>query len=92
MKLPRFTVRHLLGMVALAAIILGLVARMVQRSARFDGLRREHLMKSFEIAYRGGPWSAKEIYVRHEQDLIAKYERAARYPWLSVEPDPPGPE
>ena len=24
--------------------------------------------------------------------LRAKYERAARYPWLPVEPDPPGPQ
>jgi hypothetical protein len=24
--------------------------------------------------------------------LVRKYRRAARYPWLSVEPDPPGPE
>lgn len=24
--------------------------------------------------------------------LQAKYERAARYPWLPVEPDPPMPE
>jgi hypothetical protein len=25
-------------------------------------------------------------------DLIQKYERAARYPWLPVAPDPPEPE
>jgi hypothetical protein len=28
----------------------------------------------------------------HYQRLESKYERAARYPWLPVEPDPPMPE
>ena len=28
----------------------------------------------------------------HESRLERKYERAARHPWLSVEPDPPEPE
>ena len=27
----------------------------------------------------------------HHYDLIKKYKRAARYPWLPVEPDPPEP-
>jgi hypothetical protein len=28
---------------------------------------------------------------RHHDGLAAKYDRAARYPWLPVEPDPPEP-
>ena len=28
----------------------------------------------------------------HHAALRRKYERAARYPWMSVEPDPPEPE
>lgn len=28
----------------------------------------------------------------HHEALAAKYERAAQYPWLPVEPDPPAPE
>ena len=28
----------------------------------------------------------------HHASLARKYERAARYPWLLVEPDPPEPE
>jgi hypothetical protein len=28
----------------------------------------------------------------HHASLARKYERAARYPWLLVEPDPPPPE
>ncbi len=30
--------------------------------------------------------------VAYWEPIVAKYERAARYPWLSVEPDPPRPE
>jgi hypothetical protein len=30
--------------------------------------------------------------LEHDIRLKAKYERAARYPWLPVEPDPPMPE
>ena len=29
--------------------------------------------------------------IAHFADLRGKYERAARYPWLSVVPDPPEP-
>jgi hypothetical protein len=30
--------------------------------------------------------------IHHLQSLMEKYERAARYPWLPVEPDPTEPE
>jgi len=30
--------------------------------------------------------------IAHHEKMIDKYERAARYPWLFVEPDPPAPE
>jgi hypothetical protein len=32
------------------------------------------------------------VVAAHESTLRRKYERAARYPWLPVEPDPPTPE
>jgi hypothetical protein len=31
------------------------------------------------------------IWLEYDRGLIAKYKRAARYPWLSVAPDPPDP-
>ncbi len=31
-------------------------------------------------------------YHEREDELARKYERAARYPWLPVEPDPPEPQ
>lgn len=39
---------------------------------------------------RSKRFTAKQV-ANHEARLAAKYERAARYPWLSVEPDPPEP-
>lgn len=30
--------------------------------------------------------------IRHHEQLVAKYDRAARYPWVSVAPDPPEPD
>jgi hypothetical protein len=38
------------------------------------------------------PWPARPPFVpamvKYHDDMRLKYERAARYPWLSVEPDP----
>ncbi len=40
------------------------------------------------------PWPAGPPFVpaitKYHDDMRIKYERAARYPWLPVEPDPPG--
>jgi hypothetical protein len=35
---------------------------------------------------------AHERFAIHHAELQAKYERAARHPWLPVEPDPPPPD
>jgi hypothetical protein len=32
------------------------------------------------------------VMIAHFADLRRKYEHAARYPWVPVEPDPPAPE
>jgi hypothetical protein len=35
----------------------------------------------------------KELAIEHWRSAMeVKYRRAARYPWLSVEPDPPDPK
>jgi hypothetical protein len=34
-------------------------------------------------------WNRVAMRRIHYENLKAKYERAARYPWLPVEPDPP---
>jgi hypothetical protein len=45
----------------------------------------------FQMARPLSPQRARER-VAYWQPICAKYERAARYPWISLEPDPPRPE
>jgi hypothetical protein len=45
----------------------------------------------YTVARPPSPERAKRI-VAYWKPVVAKYERAARYPWLPVEPDPPRPE
>ncbi len=94
MKLPRvrFTVRRMMVAVAVASLALGLSQWMRRRSGRFDEIHRRHVRASFEIAYSSGPWSDKEARMTYHWRMITKYERAARYPFLPVAPDPPEPE
>jgi len=42
--------------------------------------------------FAGPPPENCRKLVPYYQSLRRKYERAARYPWLPVEPDPPEPE
>ena len=35
--------------------------------------------------------AALELQARYEEQMSRKYRRASRYPWLSIEPDPPRP-
>jgi hypothetical protein len=45
----------------------------------------------YEFGRPPSPERAKPL-VAYWEPVVAKYERAARYPWLSVEPDPSRPE
>ena len=86
MKRPRFTLRWTMVAVAIAGLACGAKVNM-DRSAVF--------------AKRAAAWSWTEITEargrrrpgmrEHFQRLADKYERAARYPWLTVSPDPPEP-
>ena len=75
--------------------------RMVGAIHRRGAIAPEELMA--EYAAQGMPTSNPNA-ARHSEeaahnatkaayfaDLVRKYERAARYPWLGVEPDPPVP-
>lgn len=46
---------------------------------------------SYNLPRPPSPERANRL-VAYWQPVVAKYERAARYPWLPVEPDPPRPE
>jgi hypothetical protein len=70
---------------------------MRQRSIRYLAIAADH---SAMETYLARPYNASEevmadgkIWTQQERielfrNLRLKYERAARYPWLSVEPDP----
>jgi hypothetical protein len=128
MRLPRFTTRQLMAVVAVCGVASGLGV-MAWRSSVYrslaarhsrheEGMRREveeleenlanvpdRIAKSREAgdveeeeAWLRGvtQWQEKLSPYRREiqraGQLREKYERAARYPWLPVAPDPPEPK
>jgi hypothetical protein len=108
MRLPRvrFTVRRMMVAVAIVALLAG-VGRAYHRHVRFKEIAFEHDFKAHpfhcgmaipdesniaewkEWRERRNRESKMETY--HAQ-MFDKYERAARLPWLFVEPDPPEPK
>jgi hypothetical protein len=97
----RFSIRTLMALVAIAGLIMAGVM-LVKRSSEFRASAEEQAdAEMMSIAYadeargeRGDPQRVArgEQMAAYHRKLRAKYERAARYPWLSVEPDPPIPE
>src|SRR3954464_961716 len=100
MRMPRvrFTVR---GMMAAVAIVGALSGCLIERHTRFRRMAAQHANQ------KSRPWPSHTLggdaevdrymlrmigkYRWHDR-LEPKYERAARYPWLPVAPDPPEPE
>ncbi|WP_435016358.1 hypothetical protein TA3x_003923 [Tundrisphaera sp. TA3] len=96
MKLPhvRFTVRRMMVAVAMASVVFALAASLLRRSSEFRRRATLHRLAYAKIHPNTGAFpdlylSDKEL---HHIDLATKYERAARYPWLPIEPDPPEPK
>ena len=101
MPLPRMTTRR--WMIAVAATASALGALQWRRS-EFESLAASHESRTIAVVtvkngrrtftdQRGRrltPVEAKRSNWRWA--LSQKYERAARYPWLPVPPDPPPPE
>ena len=86
MRLPRlrFTVRLFMLVVALAACsVWGYRMWRVSREQAREERHRTH-----PIGYFSADAAEKAAY---DAALARKYQRAARYPWLPVEPDPPQP-
>jgi hypothetical protein len=96
----RFTVRTLVVIVAIIGLAMAVVT-MVRRSSEFREIAEEQAdSEQMSMAYadegRGKNGDGQRV-ARGEQmaayrALRIKYERAARYPWLPVEPDPPEPD
>lgn len=104
MPIPRFHLRTLLIVVAILAVIVDLE----RRREFFLSLAAQHSRLSNEEFLAGSLVQSRHHFVlstperamvdAHERlgayhsKLRAKYERAARYPWLPVPPDPPEPK
>jgi hypothetical protein len=95
MRMLGFRLRTLLIAVAVACLPLGWISEaLYQRRDRYTGIAdnyaREMMAIERDAAARSPGWLSSEGYRRtkawHEQRRI-KWERAARYPWLPVEPD-----
>lgn len=110
MRMPRFTIRRMMVLVAAIAVcVVGLMeaVRLYRLSTRYRAtlsLARMRLQavdadtKALRIRSAGnltpGMRRALENSERRQsfyRFLIWKYERAARFPWLPVEPDQPIP-
>jgi hypothetical protein len=103
MRLPRFrfTVRRLIALVISAGLAMA-GAIMVKRSSEFRALAEEQAeAEQTSLAYaddaRGAGRDPQRVargeqMAAYHRGLRIKYERATRYPWLPVDPDPPIPE
>ena len=102
MRLPplRFTVKRMMVAVALVGTGLGVA---IERRKRFERIADHHRAEFQRLARRlpqigyGDPFDDPilgPVWRRLEwhEPMRLKYEHAARYPWLPVEPDPPEPE
>ena len=96
----RISLRMLMALVAIAALIMAGVV-LVKRSSEFGALaeeQEESEMASIEYAddARGESGDPQRVargeqMAAYHRELRIKYERAATYPWLPIERDPPPP-
>jgi hypothetical protein len=103
---PRITVRWLMIAIAVVATLIGSVQLIRRRGqcllhATFHASQERNFQKDIDSPPSGrasmSP-ATREEHERHDRarvpyhrELRWKYERAARYPWLTIEPDPPEP-
>jgi hypothetical protein len=78
--------------VALAGLVMGSGVegyKMWRLSGYYAARARKH--ENVAIRMRNGSARFKR-QADHHESMAVKYERAARYPWLPVDPDPPEPK
>jgi hypothetical protein len=104
MPLPRMTIRRWMVAVAVVALAPGAVA-MSRRSFHLRLLAILHDIEATQIrisrGWATGPDGVSRLIplddpklvrlAEYHEALSRKYERAANFPWLPVEPDPPEP-
>jgi hypothetical protein len=76
--------------VAALAVALGIAAGLERRRERFMRIADYYEERKLEFAF--GPHPPSKQLWRWNEQMRQKYQRAARYPWRPVEPDPPEPK
>ncbi len=94
MRRPRFTVRTLMIAVAVFAGGTSILLGLRNRKREFRAYVQIHRADAARLIRQHHPRDSALLQrrVEHHLKMGVKYERAARYPWLPVEPDPPEPE
>ena len=78
--------------VAVVGMAMALMLELSNRRSRFMRIAREYQALT-ELLIGVDQQSTKKAALAQWQSIVAeKYRRAARYPWLPLEPDPPPPE
>lgn len=83
MRMPRFRLRTLLILVVLAGVGVG--------GYVLWGRSVEYAQKAEQYRIMGGV-AHSPVAAQRRYRVADHYRRAARYPWLTVAPDPPEPE
>jgi hypothetical protein len=108
LNMPRFTVRLLMVVVAIAGVVVGSIT-MWNRSVHYKEqyLQNRYMRAVYDrqdlyfadgtLAYpKPKLWASDAARYKRLFDyfdsLSRKYERAAKFPWLPVAPDPPEPQ
>jgi hypothetical protein len=92
MRLPRMTTRRWMIAVAVVGIVLGVT---IERRNRFRTIAAHHQAEFKKLVSQGHlfpfPGSGDAVWrpLEWHESMRLKYEHAARYPWLPVDPDPP---
>ena len=98
--LVRFTVRRMMVVVAIVAVLAGTACWLARRRVRFLAIAATHRASGFGIDPSSryydfpGDWALKEVSPRNRwhAEMSFRYRYAADHPWLLVPPDPPEPE
>jgi hypothetical protein len=85
MRFPRMTIRRLLALVAVLAVVLGLLATLQRRRERFRRLADEY-QSAVHAVYIGPSDPYLEIPNYHS-DLAERCRRVAARPWMPFEDD-----
>src|SRR4051812_34788192 len=90
MRMPRMTIPRAIITAAIVGGLLAVGRKWSSRSAQRRAKAREYAWLAICSGNIHGPEGDR---IRQEYGALRhKYERAARYPWLPVAPDPPPPE